>query len=1172
MKKHLLTYLLFLGTLMSAQITLGSGTTSGGVSTTVATVPWSTYYGYSYAQQILLKSDINAAGAGNITGLRFYLSASASLTNSNDVVVYLGQTTKTSFSSTTDWIPTSAMTQVYSGTVTNNAGIVEITLSSPFAYDNVNNLVIAVDENKSGDNGGEVFYTYTSGTNKTLYYRNDTTNPNPASITQTGTRSATQSVVTLLGLAPNPVPACPAVTAPTAAATGVSVLPAINWNAVSGATGYRLSVGTTSGGTDVVNNVDLGNVTTYTFASALQFNTQYYYTVSSYNGAIPSAACSERTFTTANISCPAVTAPAAAAVGLSVTPTITWTASTGATGYKISVGTTAGGTDVLNNVDLGNVTSYTFGSALMNSTKYYYTVNAYSALATSSGCTERNFTTVCTPVTAFSENFDTVTAGSWPNCWAKVGANGSAYTQASTAMSAPNNMYIYTSSVSSPAVVSMPPVSTLQLGTYRLRFKMRGNFTAGDKIDVGYLTNPSDASTFVSFGTTYTANSATVVDNYTINNITAPAGVTTMAFKHIGPSGYSILIDDVVYELMPSCVEPSAVTVSAIGANNATVAWTAPLSAPGNGYEFYYSTTNTAPTASTTASGTSATTSAPLSGLTSSTTYYVWVRSVCSTADKSVWTTAATFTTACTSVNVPYTLNFDSVTTPALPVCTSAVNSGSGNVWNTSTATGFTGNVLNYTYNTSNAANTWFFTQGINLTAGVSYRIKYKYSNATGTTQYPEKMKISYGTSATAVGMTNLLKDYPVITGGVITSDFVDFTPASTGTYYFGFNAYSAANMNRIYVDDINIDVTPTCFEPTALVSSNITATSADVAWTAPAPAPANGYEIYYSTTNTAPVSTTVPTVSGITGTSQSLNTLSPATTYYVWVRSKCSSADMSSWSNVLTFSTPCASVVPTYTNDFASTAGACTSNVSGGSPTGSAPTGTTAYWIQNNWLNSPVTNSGTGSMRMNLYSVNRAGWLKMAPLNLSAGGYRVKFDYAVTIYSGTAASAMGSDDVVQFVVSQDGGNTWTVLQTWNAANAPSNTSNTFSLDLTGYTGANTIFAFYGNDGTVDDTEDYNFYIDNFVVEVNNVLAANDVKANANTGIKLYPNPFTEVLNISDASNVKNVLVTDIAGRLIKTIANPGKELHLGELKQGMYLVTLEMKDGSRQTIKAIKK
>ncbi len=86
------------------------------------------------------------------------------------------------------------------------------------------------------------------------------------------------------------------------------------------------------------------------------------------------------------------------------------------------------------------------------------------------------------------------------------------------------------------------------------------------------------------------------------------------------------------------------------------------------------------------------------------------------------------------------------------------------------------------------------------------------------------------------------------------------------------------------------------------------------------------------------------------------------------------------------------------------------------------------------------------------------------------------------------------------------------------------------------------------------------------------VLAANEVKNSAKDAIKLYPNPFGEVLNISDASNVKNVLVTDFAGRLVKTIANPGKELHLGELKQGMYLVTLEMKDGSKQTIKAIKK
>ncbi|WP_082444898.1 T9SS type A sorting domain-containing protein [Chryseobacterium hispalense] len=84
-------------------------------------------------------------------------------------------------------------------------------------------------------------------------------------------------------------------------------------------------------------------------------------------------------------------------------------------------------------------------------------------------------------------------------------------------------------------------------------------------------------------------------------------------------------------------------------------------------------------------------------------------------------------------------------------------------------------------------------------------------------------------------------------------------------------------------------------------------------------------------------------------------------------------------------------------------------------------------------------------------------------------------------------------------------------------------------------------------------------------------LGTGEILSNTKS-IKLYPNPFTEVLNISDASNVKNVLITDIAGRLVKTISSPDKELYLGELKQGLYLVTLEMKDGSKQTIKAIKK
>lgn len=85
------------------------------------------------------------------------------------------------------------------------------------------------------------------------------------------------------------------------------------------------------------------------------------------------------------------------------------------------------------------------------------------------------------------------------------------------------------------------------------------------------------------------------------------------------------------------------------------------------------------------------------------------------------------------------------------------------------------------------------------------------------------------------------------------------------------------------------------------------------------------------------------------------------------------------------------------------------------------------------------------------------------------------------------------------------------------------------------------------------------------------VLSTSEVSG-AKNEIKAYPNPFADVLNISDISKVKSVSVVDLAGRVVKTIDNPSSDLQLGDLKQGMYLVILNMKDGSKQTIKAIKK
>lgn len=84
-------------------------------------------------------------------------------------------------------------------------------------------------------------------------------------------------------------------------------------------------------------------------------------------------------------------------------------------------------------------------------------------------------------------------------------------------------------------------------------------------------------------------------------------------------------------------------------------------------------------------------------------------------------------------------------------------------------------------------------------------------------------------------------------------------------------------------------------------------------------------------------------------------------------------------------------------------------------------------------------------------------------------------------------------------------------------------------------------------------------------------LGTSDVSVSKNT-IKVYPNPFVDILNISNASDVKSISIADVSGRLVKTIEKPSATIHLGELKSGMYLVTLKMKDGSQQTLKAIKK
>jgi hypothetical protein len=360
---------------------------------------------------------------------------------------------------------------------------------------------------------------------------------------------------------------------------------------------------------------------------------------------------------------------------------------------------------------------------------------------------------------------------------------------------------------------------------------------------------------------------------------------------------------------LASCLAPSGVNLQSVSTDSAIVNWTASTSTVNSGYDYYVSPTNTAPVAGTTPTGNVPTgTSVTVGSLSQNTPYYIWVRSKCSSSDVSGWTPAFTFTTACDAQNVPYTQNFESATVPGLPECTSVQNVGLGNNWVTvnNPGFGFTNKSLRYAYNTDNAANTWFYTKGLNLTAGTSYRLSYRYGNNSGTS-YPEKLKVAYGTSSAAASMTLTLADHPNIVNNTPLANVIDFVPTASGVYYIGYNAYSAADMNNMYVDDIVVTLTPSCEAPSALALVGSTENGVNFSWTASSIPPAQGYEFYHSTANTAPGSGVTPTGSVGAGiVTAGISSLTASTTYYVWVRGKCDTGVFSEWIGPLMVTTLC--------------------------------------------------------------------------------------------------------------------------------------------------------------------------------------------------------------------------------------------------------------------------
>lgn len=200
-------------------------------------------------------------------------------------------------------------------------------------------------------------------------------------------------------------------------------------------------------------------------------------------------------------------------------------------------------------------------------------------------------------------------------------------------------------------------------------------------------------STFTTLCATHTVTAATSTGTNTYGTVSAASATvcegSTTTVTASPASGYQVTnwaVSGTGASISPSGSSSSTSTTLTMGTANATVTVTFGCATPAtptalvassttssgttltitdaantNNYEIYYSTSSTAPEAGTSATTTSTSKTKALTGLTASTTYYVWVRSVCDSTHKSSWTalTGSTFTTdaACTDPGLTITLN-----------------------------------------------------------------------------------------------------------------------------------------------------------------------------------------------------------------------------------------------------------------------------------------------------------------------------------------------------------------------------------------------------------------------------------------------------------------------------------------------------------------------------------
>ena len=518
---------------------------------------------------------------------------------------------------------------------------------------------------------------------------------------------------------------------------------------------------------------------------------------------------------------------------------------------------------------------------------------------------EKIFVTSCSTIDTLPYVIDfesTAPNTTLPLCWTRGGDDATypyVYDYAYYAYQGSGSLdFYYTNTAALPQLSDEIDIQETQISFYAYAY------TSGTSLQVGVMSNPNVASSFVPVGT------INLTDEYAQYDVSFAdyTGVGKyIAFKNPDESN-SLYLDLMTLDFLPECSRPASVWVQSLDSSSATIAWSSVEDQ--NSWEVVIGQSGFNPDTVTPVTVNAPTTT--FDNLAANASYNVYVRTLCG-EDVSPWSNVLSFITLTTvPAELPYICTFED---PAENANWTFVQDYQPNQWYIDTAIVGMDSSLHTMYISSDSG----ATNSYNITGSTvswAYRDIY-FSEANefelsfdwrgyGESSY-DYMRVYIGSPAPVSEGDNTLPTGAIQLANLNQSYNWEHATFSMGAsysnttkrlYFMWRNDGIIGTQPPAAVD--NIMITPiACAQPLNMVLSNVDTSSATISFV-PGNEGDEEWEVMYGTSDTTMI------IENVTTTTFTIDNLAPATEYSLYLRTLCADGDTSAWTPALTFQTEC--------------------------------------------------------------------------------------------------------------------------------------------------------------------------------------------------------------------------------------------------------------------------